>query len=77
MNNIVELASMNCNVEKVGVLPIRIVKSNVSSVDPLSERANAQNVRLYYPYRQNANLFIFRFVSISTLPTQHTTYEQD
>ena len=36
-------------------------KSSVSSVGPLSERnrANARNVRLYYPYRQYTNLFIF------------------
>ena len=34
---------------KVGVLPIRIVKSNVSSVGlSLRRRANARNVRLYY-----------------------------
>ena len=31
-------------------------------------RANARNVRLYYPYQQYTNLFIFRFVSLrSTL----------
>ena len=29
----------------------------------LWRRANARNVRLYYPYRQYTNLFIFRFVS--------------
>ena len=39
--------------KKVGVLPIRIVKSNVSSVGQLHQRetgrrAYAQNVRLYY-----------------------------
>ena len=48
--------------KKVGVLPIRIVKSNVSSIGPSSERntrqrANAQNVRLYYSYRLYTNLF--------------------
>ena len=52
--------------------------SNVSSVDPSSERkrANARNVRLYYPYRcQYTNLFIFRFVQyLYTQPTQHTTF---
>ena len=36
----------------------------------LSRRADAQNVRLYYPYQQFTNLFIFRFVCIST---QYTT----
>ena len=61
--------------KKVGVLTIRIVKSNVQSVGPSSERnrvplqrrANAQNVRLYYPYWQYTNLFIFRFVSLLSL----------
>ena len=48
--------------KKVGVLPIRIVKSNVSSIGPSSERntwqrAYAQNVRLYYSYRLYTNLF--------------------
>ena len=94
--------------KKVGVLPIQIVKSNVSSVGPSLERnrsANVRNVRLYYPYRQYTDLFIFRFVSehclrstlrlfqtllsilavhqpfyisicISTLPTQHTTFNK-
>ena len=55
----------NRNIKRLaGVLPIRIVKSNVSSVGPfvavsLWRRANAWNVRLsvsavllYYPYRQ-------------------------
>ena len=37
-------------------------------------RANARNVRLGYPYWQYTNLFIFRFVSLCTLPTQHTTF---
>ena len=59
--------------------------SNVSSIGPSSEkrefgeslvslwrRANARNVRPYYPYWQYTDLFIFRFC-ISTLPTQHTT----
>ena len=51
--------------KKVGVLPIRIVKSNVSSVGPVSlwRRTNARNVRLCYPYRQYTNPFIFRFLS--------------
>ena len=57
--------------KKVGVLPIRVVKSNVSSVGPpsvsLRRRADARNVRLYYPYRQYTNLFIFRFVSLLCL----------
>ena len=53
--------------KKVGVLPIWIVKSNVSSVDPSSEREAflsdevSRNVRLYYPYRQYTNLFIFQY----------------
>ena len=40
----------------------------------LWRRANARNVRLYYPYWQYTDLFIFRFNWISTLPTQHTTF---
>ena len=62
------------------VMSIRIVKSNVSSIGwPSSERirvpvsfwrrANARNVRLYYPYRQYTNLFIFQFVSLLCLRT--------
>ena len=55
--------------KKGGVLPIRIVKSNVSSIGPSSERnrANARKVRLYYPYWQYTDLFIFRFVSLLCL----------
>ena len=53
-------------VTKVGVLPIWIVKSNILSVGPTSER-NRRNIRLYYPYRQYTNLFIFRFVSVLCL----------
>ena len=49
--------------KKVGVLPIRIVWSNVSSIGPSS----ARNVRLYYPYWQYTDLFIFRFVSLLCL----------
>ena len=58
--------------KKVGVLPIRIEKSNVWSIGSSSERnreqslwqrANARNVRLFYPYWQYTDLFIFRFVS--------------
>ena len=30
-------------------------------------RAYARNVKLYYPYRQYTNLFIFRFVSVAIL----------
>ena len=33
----------------------------------LWRRTNARNVRLYYPYRQYINLFIFRFVSLHFL----------
>ena len=58
--------------ETVGVLPIWIVKSNVSSVGSSSERnrrANALNVRLYYPSWQYTNLFILRFVSLLRLPS--------
>ena len=37
--------------------------------------ANARNVRLYYPYRQYTDLFIFRFLSLLCMPTQqHTTF---
>ena len=46
--------------KKVGVLPVRIVWSNVSSIGPSSERnqrANARNVRPYYPYWQYTDLF--------------------
>ena len=35
----------------------------VSHPVPLWRRANARNVRLYYPYWQYTDLFIFRFVS--------------
>ena len=37
-------------------------------------RANAWNVRLYYPYRQDTNLFIFRFVSEHFLRSMHYIY---
>ena len=48
----------------VGVLPIRIVKSNVSSVGTsFSLWRRARNVRLYYPYWQYTDLFTFRFVT--------------
>ena len=43
--------------KKVGVLPIRILKSNISSVGP-----KTPNVRFYYPYWQYTNLFLFQFV---------------
>ena len=33
----------------------------------LFRRANARNVRLYYPYRQYTNLFLFRFVLFKIL----------
>ena len=49
--------------KKVGVQPVRIVWSNVS----LWRRANARNVRLYYPFWQYTNLFIFRFLSLLCL----------
>ena len=59
---------MNRNMKRlVSILPIRIVKSNVSSVGPSSETTNARNARLYYPNRQYTNLFIFRFVSLLCL----------
>ena len=38
------------------------------------QRAYIWNIRLYYPYRQYTNLFIFRFVSEDTVPMQHTTF---
>ena len=65
--------------KKVGVLPIQIVKSNVSSVVPSSERnqffclMKGQCSKLYtllsftLPYQQYTNLFIFRFVSLHSL----------
>ena len=57
--------------KKVGVLPIRIVYSLTFRALALRQRgegrANARNVRLYYPYWQYTNLFIFRFVSLHTL----------
>ena len=39
-------------------------------------RANARNVRPYYPYWQYTDLFVKLDISIciSTLPTQHTPY---
>ena len=39
---------------------------NQSSIAPLWRRANARNVRLYYPYRQHTDLFIFLSVSLLT-----------
>ena len=36
--------------------------------------ANARNFRLYYPYWQYTNLFIFRFVSLLYLYTAHYIY---
>ena len=61
------------------MLPIRIVKSNVSSVGLSSERnmishdfmflsyegptRETRNVKLYYPYRQYTDIFISQFVS--------------
>ena len=62
------------------MLLIWIVKSNVLSVDPFSKRnkvlfcANARNVRLYYPYRQYTNLFIFRFGYLYTAYAAHYVY---
>ena len=55
--------------KKIGVVPIRIVWSNVSSIGPvfLWRRANARNVRPYYPYWQYTDLFIFLFVSLLCL----------
>ena len=54
----------NRNYEKVGVLPSRIVKSNVSSVGlssgPTTTKGQRSKLRLYYSYRQYTNLFIFR-----------------
>ena len=58
--------------KKLVYWPIWIVLSNVSSIGPLSERkkiyprrrVNARNIRLHYPYLQNTNLVIFRFVSL-------------
>ena len=61
--------------KKLVYWPIWIVLSNVSSIGPLSERkkiyprrrVNARNIRLHYPYLQNTNLVIFRFVSLLCL----------
>ena len=44
----------------------------VCAISPISP--NAQNVRLYCPYWQYTDLFIFRFVSLLCMPTQHTTF---
>ena len=59
--------------------PKRIVKWSVTfrAYRPfvsLWQRAYARNVRLCFPYRNYTNLFIFWFVYIWTLPTQHTTF---
>ena len=73
------------NDKNVGVLPIRIVyrltfralafcqRENRVPVS-LWRRANAQNVRLYYPYRQYTDQPFHISICISTLPTQHTTF---
>ena len=52
--------------EKVGVLPMRIVKSNVSSVGPSSERNRGGESRFVF-FRKYTNLFILRFVSLLCL----------
>ena len=52
--------------KKVGVLPIRIVKSNVSSVGPSSERNVSLVSAVHRPF--------YISICISTLPTQHTTF---
>ena len=52
--------------EKVGVLPIRIVKSNVSSVGPSSERNVSLVSAVHRPF--------YISICISTLPTQYTTF---
>ena len=44
---------------------------NLFSVS-LWRKANARNVRPYYPYRQYTDLFIFRFVSLLCLPLRRT-----
>ena len=59
--------------EKVGVLPIRIVKSNVSSVGPSSERNRKKKLLLFF-FRQYTNLFIFRFVSLLCLRSTPRLY---
>ena len=66
----------SCNVllseyKKIGVLPIRIVWSNVSSIGSKHDRnehwlEHARNVRPYYPYWQYFSI-IFRFVSLLCL----------
>ena len=60
----------------VGVLPIWIVQSNVSSIGPSSERkplrrrANARNVRLNYPYWQYTDFDLYLYSSCAA----HYTY---
>ena len=57
----------------VGVLPIWIVYIYSLTFRALAlehspeRRANARNVRLYYPYRQYTDHVIFRFVSLLCL----------
>ena len=67
---VINCLKINRNIKKFGVLPIWKAKSNVSSVDPLSQRnivyfsnEGPRNDKLCFPYRQYTNLFIFRFVS--------------
>ena len=50
--------------------PSKLKLNNLKQLNNLVSlwwRANARNVRLYYPYWQYTNLFIFRFVSLLCL----------
>ena len=68
--------------KKFGVLPIRIIKSNVSSVGSSSERNRKPCFSLTKGQRsKRQTLFVsavhqpfYISICISTLPTQHTTF---
>ena len=60
------------NMTKFIILPIRIVKSNVSSVGP--SLANARNLRLCYTYQQYTNVFLNILICIPSLSAQDTTF---
>ena len=48
-------------------------KKNDNFLHAFKQRANAQNVRLYYLYWQYTDHFIIS-ICISALPTQHTKF---
>ena len=75
-----DLLSFIAKYEKVGQLPIRIIKSNVSSVGPSSER-NRKKFLFLSTKEEGSTLETLDFtvridftVCISTLPPQHTTF---